>query len=421
MSDFFANPAVIEVVKFERGSQIRRLDTGIFSFCTSLKSLSVPPSVEVFGPCFQGPNPVRIQHVRVESVTFERGSKLREIEPLALNSCTSLTHLLIPASVEKMNANSFPRSRSIQLELEPGNRNFAINDNFLMDFGHRRLILCFCAVSEISIPDEIETIGESCFDSCHSIRSVSFGPNSKLSSIEQQAFFYCTRLGEITLPSATTFLGAECFLGCYGLETVAFRGSILESIPKSAFGRCARLQSIVLPSSVKSLGSGCFSACCTLVNSPWPLNSEIARIGKWAFSQCRALQSIVLPSSVEFVGRFCFLECGSLSSLTFPSPSRLRELLDLPPALSGFVSIPDSVEILKFHRDDRRQLERTLLFGSESRLSKFNTTSLDTMPPMQSFVQVSTGSLKILRRNLEFAGQDIGLDEWETNKMMRKL
>jgi hypothetical protein len=63
------------------------------------------------------------------------------------------------------------------------------------------------------------------------------------------------------------------------------------------------------------------------------------------------LTSMVLPSSVEASGDECFIGSDSLSSLAFSSPSRLRELLDLPLQLSGFVSIPDSVEILSLSVD----------------------------------------------------------------------
>jgi hypothetical protein len=71
---------------------------------------------------------------------------------------------------------------------------------------------------------------------------------------------------------------------------------------------------------------------------------------------------MTLPSSVESVGLLSFIYCRALSSLSFASPSHLRELLDLPPWLSGLVSIPDSVEVLSFCPQTRLKGHRTLAF-----------------------------------------------------------
>jgi hypothetical protein len=87
-----------------------------------------------------------------------------------------------------------------------------------------------------------------------------------------------------------------------------------------------------------------------------------------AFELCNNLERIIIPSSMTFHGRwvllqrmpqspisrmsrfvafceFCFQAYDSLSSFTFSSPSHLRELIDVPQAFSGVVSIPDSVEV----------------------------------------------------------------------------
>jgi hypothetical protein len=104
------------------------------------------------------------------------------------------------------------------------------------------------------------------------------------------------------------------------------------------------------------------------VKSPLPIDSAVVRIEAEAFDDCGRLKSMAMPSSTEFVGETCFSGCPSLSDFTFASSSHVRKLLDLPYVLSGFVNIPDSVEILSFHRDKRRSPRRTLIFGTESRL-----------------------------------------------------
>jgi hypothetical protein len=56
---------------------------------------------------------------KVETIRFEEGSKLREIEPGAFSNCHSLRKLLIPASVEKMRG-AVSLRRGVRLKLKLG-------------------------------------------------------------------------------------------------------------------------------------------------------------------------------------------------------------------------------------------------------------------------------------------------------------
>jgi hypothetical protein len=149
--------------------------------------------------------------------------------------------------------------------------------------------------------------------------------------------------------------------------------------------------------------------CHRLANVFLAVDSEIVRIGDGAFWNCLALRSLFLPSSVEFVGKGCFAGCIGLSSLTFGSPSHLRELLDLPRSLSGFISIPDSVETLVLFGRLRRIQTQVLSFGVESRLNEVRKATVKTfhnpinsLLVRRSFLVVSSRSLKAFRMKLEF-------------------
>jgi hypothetical protein len=343
------------------------------------------------------------------TLTFEPGSKLREIESDAFYGCGQLRRISIPPSVTKMTWGSFPESNDFQIELEKGNEYFEMREDFLVDFRRHHVVRYFGSGSELVISDEIEEIGERCFRSCQTICFVRFGSMSRLSSIGASAFANCLFLIRINIPSTVTSLGPSCFSRCLSLQTVSFcSGSLLNSIPKHGFSSCECLQSIVLPPSVKILDDCCFLRCVKLVDSPLPLESEVVRIGPCAFGCCSSLTSMVLPSTLEYVGAWCFRNCNSLHGLTFSSPSKLRELLTLPPALFGFVPIPASVEVLAVSPLWRRGEERGLTFGDDSRLAKI-TREQDYRqhPPghvtvYAAFLQVSARSLKLFRQNLEF-------------------
>jgi hypothetical protein len=74
----FSKPAAVEVINFAPGALITRFPPGTFAICRCLKCICIPRSVEIIsGHCFASP----AREGRLERVTFEAGSKLREIAP----------------------------------------------------------------------------------------------------------------------------------------------------------------------------------------------------------------------------------------------------------------------------------------------------------------------------------------------------
>jgi hypothetical protein len=210
--DSFVDAQLVEKVTFEKGSRIRRLETSTFYWCRSLKSIVIAASVEVIErDCFvgstQGRQPSFLMPCRLETVTFEAGSKLREIESGAFTGCNQLRSLSIPRSVMRMSWASFISSLEVQIRLEPGNPYFERRRDFLVDIRRHVLVRYLGTASEVVIPDEIKEIGESCFDSCVTIQSMRFGRKSRLTSIQRSAFESCTHLTGITIPSTVRFMG----------------------------------------------------------------------------------------------------------------------------------------------------------------------------------------------------------------------
>jgi hypothetical protein len=186
-SEFFANAHSVEVLEFEAGSSITRLEVAIFDPCLSLKSIYIPASVEVlrrrhwFPHLDEEPCPAdRSAFYQLQHVTFEPGSRLQHIGEGTFYGCEFLQQICIPASVEKLNAASLPRSRNCRIEVDNGNRYFRMEGAFLR-YSNKCWIVRYCGTaSEVTIPDEVESIGEYCFVCCQSIRLVRFGSMSKL-------------------------------------------------------------------------------------------------------------------------------------------------------------------------------------------------------------------------------------------------
>ena len=226
-------------------------------------------------------------------------------------------------------------------------------------------------VKSAVIADGVTSIGESAFENCRSLTSVTI-PNS-VTSIGWSAFFYCKSLTSVTIPDSVTSVGAYAFLGCTSLTSVTIPNSVtsiggcafdecwsltsvtipdsVTSIGDSAFASCTSLTSVTIPDSVTSIGGGAFAWCTsltgiwvtegnshyssdasgvlfskdktTLVQYPgafaaYAIPDSVTSIGAGAFGGCTSLTSVTIPDSVTSIGQHAFNGCRSLTSVTIP-------------------------------------------------------------------------------------------------------
>ena len=119
----------------------------------------------------------------------------------------------------------------------------------------------------------MKSIGNYAFSNCTSLASVTFAENSQLTSIGNGAFYNCTSLASIEIPASVTSIGKRAFAGDYDtsmkLASVTFddiENSQLTSIGDDAFYYCTSLASIEIPASVTSIGELAFSSCTSLAS-----------------------------------------------------------------------------------------------------------------------------------------------------------
>jgi hypothetical protein len=310
-------------------------------------------------------------------VTFEVGSKLRQIENRAFSSCKKLGLICLPASVSEIDGATFLGSHFMGVVFERGNKDFydirGLHGSFVMAFSEVCAVAHFGEFSAEShvacITGEIQTIGTDCCASQPLIRRVSFESPVRVRVIRARAFADCTSLIEIVIPRSVREIGDAVFRGCRLLSLVEFESK-----------------------------------------------SALTRIGAEAFHHC-PLSSMCIPSSVEFVGKLCFQRCYQLKSLSFEFPSHVRELrsvlmttTDRGLTVLYSVDIPDSVEILDTMIQvgfQPRVGPLTLNFGNESKLQEinfcFDPLVLRTQPdPVGCFVRTPAHCVKALRRNREY-------------------
>lgn len=149
-----------------------------------------------------------------------------------------------------------------------------------------------------------------------------------ITDIRANLFNGCTALTGITMPKTIASIGAGAFDGCssltqitYDKEDSAKAGQLtlpasVTTIGSAAFRDCAAFTELLIPSSVTSLGESAFEGCTGITEINVPAN--VKTIGKCAFKRCYAAKTAVIAEGVETIGDFCFEQCASLESLTLP-------------------------------------------------------------------------------------------------------
>ena len=306
----------------------------------------------------------------LQTVTFEKGSRLKTIEESAFEDCTELTSIEIPASVETIEDSAFKGcSKLATVTFEKGSQLKAIWGGYYAystrysAYSYYYGAFSDCtALTMIEIPASVETIGAAAFMRCSKLATVTFEKGSKLKTIgggysssvssattTAYSYYYgafsdCTALTSIEIPASVETIKSTAFQGCSSLATVTFeKGSKLKTIGGSyasydayyygAFSDCTALTSIEIPASVETIEAAAFMRCSKLATVTFEKGSKLKTIGGsyasyyyGAFSNCTALTSIEIPASVETIKAAAFMRCSKLATVTFEKGSKLKTI-----------------------------------------------------------------------------------------------
>ena len=166
------------------------------------------------------------------------------------------------------------------------------------------------SIVSVTIPNSVESIGESAFVSCENLTSVEI-PDS-VTTIGSSAFAYCDSLTSVVIPDSATSIGSSAFAYCENLTSVEIPDSVT-TIGERVFFYCDSLTSVVIPDSVTTIGSHAFNDCRSLTSVVIP--NSVTTIGDRAFYYCDSLTSVVIGDSVTTIGRYAFACCYSLTSV----------------------------------------------------------------------------------------------------------
>ena len=135
-----------------------------------------------------------------------------------------------------------------------------------------------------------------------------------VNEVASSAFRNCTNLTRVTLPETVGLIGNFAFANCPNLTSVSFgTNSMLTEIGNNAFAGSG-LTSISLPQSLTKIGNYAFHGCQgpTTVNIP----DNVTTVGASAFGSCSNLKSVTIGKGCTSLGEWCFMECTALQTVT---------------------------------------------------------------------------------------------------------
>lgn len=156
-----------------------------------------------------------------------------------------------------------------------------------------------------------------------SLTELGLFPNLK--KIGNEAFANCADLATVIIPSTITQIGESCFEGCKSLHTVTFQDTLdnpaqITKIPKRAFYGCTALESITIPRSVLEIFDYAFANSgieSFIFNGEE--NEYFRTIGNYAFDSCHNLTTIDIHPKYAVTVKNIFDNCENITDIYFRS------------------------------------------------------------------------------------------------------
>ena len=286
-------------------------------------AISPAPSGTVVIPSTLGGYPVTgIGEYAFESCTDMTDVEIPEsvvsIRAEAFGGCEGLANVEIPRNVMYIDVTAF--GFCYRFTVDPANAVYSSRNGLLLSKDGRTLVRG--VNGDIEIPSSVTEIGDSAFDGCPLLESVTI-PDGVL-DIGAHAFYCCDGLENILIPQSVTNIGTRAFGSCYNLRSFAVdpanrfysaRDGFLLNKDGTVLVQGVNVVEARIPDGVTTIGEAAFEDCFRLECVEIP--DSVTAIGDWAFSVCESLAGVVIPVGVTVIGDSAFSWCG-LTCVTVP-------------------------------------------------------------------------------------------------------
>lgn len=282
---------------------ITSIGSGAFKGNTEITYVKLPAGVvNIENDAFSG-------CISLKGATIPNG--VRNIGEDAFKDCIALTQLALPKTLESIGARAFCGDSKLFMvymkDASYSNLTY-IGSSAFSGCGALEL---FCSDTMFTLPAALETIGDSAFEECVSIKSLTM-PDT-LSSLGRGAFYKCVSLKEISLSAKLSVISENSFEGCRSLITVKFANGN-RTIENNAFKGCYVLNRVDFPFTMSEVGSYAFLNCSGLKAVKIP-NGNMS-IGENAFPNSENLYLIGFPgSTAELYASKCKVSFSAIDDM----------------------------------------------------------------------------------------------------------
>lgn len=302
-SAFLENTSIQEVVLPAGLIEIR---AHAFDYCSNLKTVHIPNTVTLIDES-------AFYHCSyLSELTFEMGGTDKMIIGKNAFAYTATRNLKLPATVTVLGNYAFYQSSLQNLTFEENSQLFSIAD----------LVFQGTGLVSVTFPAGLNTIGDSVFLKCYSLKNVVFGEG--LVTIGDQVF-KDSSVETVAFPASLKNMGVETFMECADLREVTFAPfAQLTYIPTATFAMSG-LEWFTVPAGVQEIKdadkhyNGAFYQCTNLVSVNFAEGSLCKVIGSYAFYECTGMVEFDIPATVTTLGESAFENCESLESIIIPA------------------------------------------------------------------------------------------------------
>lgn len=329
-NDVFRDNTKMESINIEACTQLTNFPSSWLYNCPSVKSLTVPASVETFGSYMFNYTD------NIETITFLAPT----IPNSFYNGRNKLTKINIGAGVKNIGAYAFSENTSVK------NLNIAssVSDLVIGNYAFRNID----ALETLTLPKGVVSIGASAFQSIDSLRTISFATGSKLTTLGNDVFrdntklerinieactqltnfpnswlYNCPSITSLIVPASVETFGSWMFNYTDNIVTITF---LAPSVPNNFYTGRRNLKTVNIGPGVKSIGNYAFQNSYGMTQLNIDPNVSGLSIGNSAFNNCDCIKSISLPAGVVSLDQGAFNNIDSLRTFTFAENSPITEI-----------------------------------------------------------------------------------------------
>lgn len=306
------------ITELELPDSIEKLGRNALSR-NSLQKIKLPKNLKVLGD--------RVFAGCKDLVSLDL-SMVKSIHKKAISECSIREFLCDDENEVFATVNGILYDKRSGTLLKCPNANEFDNGKLVIPDGTKVIDLAFDScnkLTEVYIPDSVETIKRGAFFKCGNLKRIHIGKNC--SSID--LFDHCHNIESVEVSEANPFYTSidgvvyskdKQKLIYYPRAKANTDFTIpygVTEIGSEAFKRCNNLKTVAIPPSVLAIGASAFEACknLTCVNMTDSEDDSIIKIGECAFAFCESLISLHIPDNTV-VGNYCFIGDMNLSDLS---------------------------------------------------------------------------------------------------------